>query len=79
MTSPTHPTRLFSTLLAASAALLISACDEPPTRMPPPVQGSLDAELRQSLQNWGALPIGPVPTQNAALVDLGQSLFFDKS
>src|SRR5687767_13812251 len=27
---------------------------------------------------WCAMPIGPVQQQNAALVDLGQSLFFDK-
>jgi cytochrome c peroxidase len=42
------------------------------------VQTSLDAELRQQLGFWGAVPIGETPVQNPALVDLGQSLFFDK-
>jgi cytochrome c peroxidase len=34
--------------------------------------------LRQTLGQWGAIPIGPVPSQNPTLVDLGRSLFFDK-
>ena len=45
----------------------------------PPLGPSLDLELRQALEGWGAvLPIVDVPRQNAALVDLGRSLFFDK-
>jgi cytochrome c peroxidase len=39
---------------------------------------TLDIELRSSLRQWGAMPIGPLPSQNPALVSLGQSLFFDK-
>jgi cytochrome c peroxidase len=39
---------------------------------------SLDAQLRQSLQQWGTVPINPPPAQDAALVSLGQALFFDK-
>jgi cytochrome c peroxidase len=39
---------------------------------------SLDAQLRQSLQQWGVVPINPPPDQNAALVALGQALLFDK-
>jgi cytochrome c peroxidase len=54
-----------------------TACERVST-FEPPVGATLDAQLRQSFSFWGAMPIGPVPPQNAALVDLGQSLFFDK-
>jgi cytochrome c peroxidase len=54
-----------------------TACERVST-FEPPVGATLDAQLRQSFGFWGAMPIGPVPPQNAALVDLGQSLFFDK-
>ena len=65
--------------LTLSLALL-AACDgqsvsDPPV---PPQQAELDATLRQEIGMWGPVPIGPVPTQNPALVDLGRSLFFDK-
>ena len=55
---------------------LAAACDgvTPPETLPPP----LDAELRQTLQRWGAIPIGPMPAQDPVLVDLGQALMFDK-
>src|SRR5512144_2013214 len=39
---------------------------------------TLDAQLRQSLQQWGTVPINPPPAEDAALVSLGQALFFDK-
>lgn len=39
---------------------------------------SLDAELRQSLQQYGTVPINPPPAQNPELVALGRLLFFDK-
>ena len=39
---------------------------------------SLDAELRQRLQQWGVVPIGRPPAQDSARVALGQALFFDK-
>jgi len=42
---------------------------------PPP---TLDSQLRATLQQWGAVPIGAVKQPTAALVDLGKSLFFDK-
>lgn len=45
---------------------------------PDPVPLSLDAELRQSLRQWGIMPIGPVTPENPALVDLGRVLMFDK-
>ena len=55
---------------------LAAGCDgvTPPETLPPP----LDAELRQSLQQWGTIPIGPMPAQDPALVDLGRALMFDK-
>ncbi|HXF95337.1 MAG TPA: cytochrome c peroxidase [Gemmatimonadales bacterium] len=59
-------------------AVLLAACDpnvgppEPPA--PPPV----DVQLRQQLDRWGVIPIGPVPRQDPALVALGRALFFDK-
>jgi len=39
---------------------------------------SLDAQVRQSLQQWAVVPINPPPAQNPALVALGQALLFDK-
>src|SRR5206468_1197637 len=55
---------------------LVASCDglTPPEALPPP----LDTELRQTLQRWGAIPIGPMPAQDPVLVDLGQALMFDK-
>ena len=44
----------------------------------PPGELTLDAQLRQTIGGWGAVPILPVAQQNPALVDLGRSLFFDK-
>jgi cytochrome c peroxidase len=62
--------------LGLAALVLAGACDEvtPPEGLPP----SLDAQLRQSLQQWGVVPIGAMPAQNPALVALGQALMFDK-
>ncbi len=55
---------------------LAAGCDAvtPPETLPPP----LDTQLRQSLQRWGTVPIGPMPAQDPALVDLGRDLMFDK-
>lgn len=63
--------------LSAVALLLGTACDRSST-FEPPLEPTLDVELRQTLGGWGAIPIGPVQAQNPALVDLGQALFFDK-
>ncbi len=66
--------------LRALAVLAIAcvpvACDDLPTGGEPPAL-SLDAQLRQSLGNWGVVPIGPMPPQDPALVALGRALFFD--
>ena len=62
-------------------ALAASACDGPTISdppLPPPQQAQLDIQLRQEIGMWGPLPIGPVPAQNPAMVELGRALFFDK-
>ncbi|PYP14150.1 MAG: cytochrome-c peroxidase [Gemmatimonadetes bacterium] len=55
---------------------LVAGCDglTPPQTLPPP----LDSQLRETLSRVGAIPIGPMPVQDPALVDLGQALVFDK-
>jgi cytochrome c peroxidase len=63
--------------LCAAILLATTACERPSTSEPP-LGATLDAELRQLLGGWGAVPIGPVAQQSSALVSLGQSLFFDK-
>jgi cytochrome c peroxidase len=60
------------------AAIMFAAC-EPTSGLTPAVPTSLDGELRQLIAGWGGvMPIGESPVQTAAMVDLGQSLFFDK-
>jgi cytochrome c peroxidase len=62
-----------------AALVLAAACDgkdiSDPLAPPPP---SLDNQLRATLAQWGAVPIGAVTPPSPALVDLGRSLFFDK-
>jgi cytochrome c peroxidase len=64
-------------LLCVIAAATTS-CEPSEGFTPPPNPGGLDVELRSTLGFWGAQPIGDVPVQNAAMVELGRSLFFDK-
>jgi len=60
---------------------LLSGCGstmtERGTTQPPP-PATLDDQLRGQFNIWGVVPIGAVTPPNAALVDLGRSLFFDK-
>src|SRR5207237_2942136 len=61
-------------------ALTLSACGGKDSggglgTTPPP---TLDSQLRATLQQWGAIPIGAVRPPSPALVDLGKALFFDK-
>ena len=65
-------------LFICATLLLVAACDRTVSDPPVLAPSSLDTELRQSLRVWGAMPIGPVPVQNPALVSLGQALFFDR-
>ena len=60
------------------AMLAFAAACETVSSVDPGQTAQLDAQLRQSMSFWGALPIGPMPVQNPAMVDLGQALFFDK-
>ena len=57
-----------------SLLALAAACERTET----PTEPTLDAQLRQDIGRWGVIPIGPMPTQPEALVDLGQALMFDK-
>ena len=57
--------------------VLLAACDSGFTS-PPPAPPPIDAELRATIGTWGSVPIGAIPAQNQAQVDLGQALFFDK-
>ena len=62
--------------VCVAVLVLAAACDEtPPTTTFPE---SLDAQLRRSIGQWGVAPIGPMPSQDPALVALGQALMFDK-
>jgi cytochrome c peroxidase len=63
--------------LCAATLLLVSACERSSVSGPP-LEATLDAQVRQTLGVWGAVPIGPVAQQRPALVDLGQALFFDR-
>jgi cytochrome c peroxidase len=68
-------------LLVVATACLVAACDSDGTiggPSGPPSQPSLDAQVRQTIGQWGAVPILPLKPADPALVDLGRSLFFDK-
>jgi cytochrome c peroxidase len=62
---------------ASVALLMLTACDRVPTDNVSVEQG-LDVALRDQIRVWGVMPIADVPTQNPAMVSLGQALFFDK-
>jgi cytochrome c peroxidase len=59
---------------------ILASCDGPTISDPPvpPQQAQLDAQLRAEIGFWGPVPIGPVPAQSPAQVELGRLLFFDK-
>jgi cytochrome c peroxidase len=64
--------------LCGIALGVLAGCDRPRVPTGPEIEPGMDAELRQAIARWGVVPIGPVPAQNGALVELGQALFFDK-
>jgi cytochrome c peroxidase len=64
------------TTLCVGWLLLAGACDGiAPPEAPPP---SIDAQLRQAIQQWGVIPIGDMPVQDPVIVALGQALMFDR-
>jgi cytochrome c peroxidase len=56
----------------------VAGCDSEITPPGPPPPPSLDVQLRASLGGWGVVPIGAMPPQDTAVVELGRALFFDK-
>lgn len=66
----------FKALGVAALVVAGAACDETfPAEGGPP---SIDAQLRQVLNQYGVVPIGPVAPQPEPLVELGRALMFDK-
>ena len=70
--------RYLTGLVALTLTGVAAGCKDGYSISEPPVELTLDTQLRQTIGGWGAVPILPVAAQNAALVDLGRSLFFDK-
>jgi cytochrome c peroxidase len=66
-----------SPFLAMLAVLSVAACDAGTATTEPPPMG-LDAQLRAEIARWGVVPMGEMPAQNPAVVELGRALFFDK-
>src|SRR5262245_13390959 len=59
--------------------LALAACDSGSLNQPQSgIDPSLDAQLRQTIRNWGVVPILAVNAQDPAMVELGRLLFFDK-
>ncbi len=67
-----------SWLLTMVGVAALGGCDSGITPPPDPSTISLDAQLRAGIGNWGVVPIGVMPPQNPAQVELGRALFFDK-
>ena len=62
----------------ALVSLVLAGCDGNISESDPVVLGG-DAQLRELItRQWGIVPIGEMPAQNPALVELGRALFFDK-
>ena len=63
----------------ASALLLIGAgCERKDISDGGTVPPGIDTQLRATLSQWGAVPIGALEAPDPALVDLGRALFFDR-
>ena len=73
MTHIVHPSRC----AVAALVLVLGACVDDSRSITPPE--SIDVQLRQAIsRNYGVVPIGAMPPQDAAQVALGRALFFDK-
>jgi len=65
--------------IVVAAIAVLASCSESTTDFTqPPTTPTLDQQVRQSIASWGVVPMLAVKAQDPALVDLGQSLFFDK-
>lgn len=62
--------------LCIAALVVLAGCDE--TTPPEGFPETVDAQLRQTFNVYGIVPIGPVASQNPARVELGRALMFDK-
>jgi len=58
--------------------LVLAGCEPGGPVGGPSTEPGVDQQLRQQLAQWGVVPIGPMPAQSPAMVELGQALFFDK-
>jgi cytochrome c peroxidase len=63
---------------SALACLVVVGCHQEYATSDPPLESSVDTQLRQQLSTWGVVSILPIRAQDPALVELGRSLFFDK-
>jgi cytochrome c peroxidase len=64
-------------LVCTSLIAQLAACSRDSTGVTPPPPP--DAELRELISRWGAIPILPTANpSNPALAELGRALFFDK-
>jgi cytochrome c peroxidase len=71
--------RRVSTATLVAVLAIVSACSRERAISDPPIDQSLDVQLREQVQRWGAvLPIAAIPAQDPALVALGRALFFEK-
>jgi cytochrome c peroxidase len=66
-------------LACVALVLGLAACNETSVSLGPDTTDTrtIDAQLRSLLGQWGAVPIGAVPQQDAAAVSLGRMLVFD--
>jgi len=69
-------TVFFRAVGVVALVVAAAACDETFPSEGGPL--SIDAQLRQTLGQYGVVPIGPVARQDPALVELGRALMFDK-
>ena len=70
--------RVLRGLSCTASLAVLAGCGDTPLGTDIPPTPTLDVELRRQIAMWGVVPILPVATQNPAMVELGQSLMFDK-
>jgi cytochrome c peroxidase len=67
----------FASVLWPGLVVLAAGCGDGNGTTEPPPAPSIDEQLRQRIQGAGVIPVGAMPAQNPAQVELGQALFFD--